>query len=305
MGHHHSHILPRSEYRIKAVKKAVWVTFAVNALLMGLKLIFGYTGHSDALVADGFHSLYDFASGLIILFFIPLAAKEPDAHHPYGHGKVETMVSLGIGLLLLAVAAGIAVEGVDAVTEALAGKELERPDVLTIIVTVVAILSKELLFRYSSAMGRKANSSALIANAWHERGDAISSIATLIGVSAAYFLGEKWRILDPVASLFIAVIIGLAAWRIVRPAVSDLLETSLPEDTVKLLFERIASVRGVRKVISIRSRKNGTVPVIDISISVDPENKVADTEIIVREIKEVVAATVEETPIISVETSCS
>lgn len=302
MAHNHSHTIPRNEYRKKTVRKAVLLAFAINALLMALKLIFGVTGHSDALVADGFHSLYDFASGLIILIFISKACKEPDDGHPYGHGKIETIISLGIGVLLLIVAFGIASAGISSVIDAISGKDLERPDAYTIIVALAAILAKEFLFRYNTAVGKKANSAALLANAWHERGDAISSIATLTGVCAAYFLGEKWRILDPVASLFIAVIIAVAAWRIVAPAIAALLDSSLPSETIKTIRERISAINGVNRIVSLKSRMNGPVPVLDIVIAVDPDSSAKKIHAIVRQIKETIDIISEETPIVTVET---
>lgn len=144
--------------------------------------------------------------------------------------------------MLLGVAIGIGVSGVNTILASIGGEILPRPDIYTIIVALVSIGAKELLYRYTIFTGRRINSSSLIANAWHHRSDAISSVATLIGVSAAYFLGEHWRILDPIASILIAVFIAISAIRIALPSVNELLERSLPAEIVKKAGETIISV---------------------------------------------------------------
>ena len=218
---------------LHTIRRVTLVGFWVNAVLMVLKIIFGIIGHSDALVADGVHSLSDFATDAIVLVFVGIAYKSADSSHPYGHGKFETFASLLIAVVLLGVAAGIGIAGAGSIMSSMRGATLPRPDIFTIIVALASIGSKEYLYRYTIHAGKRINSSSLIANAWHHRSDAISSIATLIGVSAAYFLGSQWRILDPVASIIIAVFIAVSAIQIALPSVNELLERSLPPDQVR------------------------------------------------------------------------
>lgn len=258
---------------------------------MVLKVFFGIVGHSDALVADGVHSLSDFATDVIVLVFVGIAYRSADPGHPYGHGKFETFASLLIALVLLGVAIGIGVSGVNTILASIGGEILPRPDIYTIIVALVSIGAKELLYRYTIFTGRRINSSSLIANAWHHRSDAISSVATLIGVSAAYFLGEHWRILDPIASILIAVFIAISAIRIALPSVNELLERSLPAEIVKKAGETIISVAGVRDYHRLRTRRNGHSMIIDTHIKVDPDINVAEGHRIATDVEKSLRAT--------------
>lgn len=256
---------------VAVIRHITWVGFWVNAVLMALKLFFGYYGHSDALVADGFHSLSDFGTDFIVLVFVGVAYKSADADHPYGHGKFETFASLLIAVALFIVAIGIGWGGVDSIIFFVKGGALPRPDVWTIIVALVSIAAKEWLFRITAAKGREIGSSALEANAWHHRSDAISSVATLIGVSGAYFLGAKFRILDPAASILIGVFIAFSAWKIARPSIDELLERALPPDEVDEIRGIILSVPGVLGLHKLKTRRAGHSAVIDVDIKVDPD----------------------------------
>lgn len=267
---------PTDRSEVKTIRHVTWVGFWVNAILMVLKIAFGLYGHSDALVADGIHSLSDFATDLIVLVFVGIAYKSADSEHPYGHGKFETFASLLIALILLVVAIGIGISGVKSISASIRGETLPRPDVWTLIVALLSIASKEYLFRYTVRIGKKINSGALIANVWHHRSDAISSIATLVGVSASFFLGEGWRILDPIASILIAIFIALSAIQIALPSINELLEKSLPPDQVKRAEEVIAGVPGVMAFHRLRTRRNGHSSIIDTHIKVNPLINVAE-----------------------------
>lgn len=270
---------------VKTIRHVTLVGFWVNAVLMVLKIVFGIVGHSDALVADGIHSLSDFATDAIVLVFVGIAYKHADSDHPYGHGKFETFASLLIALVLLCVAIGIGVAGVRTISSALRGETLIRPDILTLLVAIASIGSKEFLYRYTIIAGRRIGSSSLIANAWHHRSDAISSIATLIGVSAAYFLGEHWRILDPIASIVIAVFIAVSAVQIALPSVNELLERSLPPKQVQKAAAIIMNVAGVKAYHRLRTRRNGHSVIIETHIKVDPEINVAEGHRIASEVE--------------------
>ncbi len=256
---------------VKTIRKVTLVGFWINAALVALKLFFGYWGRSDALVADGYHSMSDFITDFIVIAFVTASYKKADSDHPYGHGKFETIATVLIGLILFGVGAFIGVEGVSTLIKYLKGETLTRPDIWTLYVAVASIALKEFCYRYTLAYGRKLNSSSLIANAWHHRSDAISSIATLIGVSFAIFLGSRWRVMDPIASIAIAVMIAVSAVKIAWPSLNELLEASLPEATVKQIREAIAAVPGVLKVHNLRARRNGHSYIIDVNIHVSPD----------------------------------
>jgi len=254
---------------LRLIRRVTWAGFHVNAVLMILKIVVGLYGHSDALVADGVHSMSDFATDFIVLIFVGIAYKSADSGHPYGHGKFETFASLIIGAVLMAVGVGIGISGLKTAKMCLDGEIITRPGAWALIVAVISIGSKELLYRYTMTAARKVDSPALRANAWHHRSDAISSIATLVGVGAAYFLGNRWIILDPIAAVLIAVFIIVSAIQICRPAIDELLDKSLLPDQMKNAEVAIMSVEGVRKFHRLRTHRNGRMIIIDVHIKVD------------------------------------
>lgn len=256
---------------VKIIRKVTLVGFWINAALVALKLFFGYWGKSDALVADGYHSMSDFITDFIVIAFVTASYKKADSDHPYGHGKFETIATVLIGLILFGVGAFIGVEGVSTLVRYLKGETLARPDIWTLYVAIASIAMKEFCYRYTISYGRKLNSSSLVANAWHHRSDAISSIATLIGVSFAIFLGAKWRVMDPIASVAIAIMIAVSAIKIALPSLNELLEVSLPEETIKKIKESIKAVPGVLRVHNLRARKNGHSYIVDVNIHVSPD----------------------------------
>ena len=256
---------------VRIIRHVTLVGFWINAALVALKLFIGYWGHSDALVADGYHSLSDFVTDFIVLWFVAVAYKKADRDHPYGHGKYETLASVLIGLILLMVAAFICVSGIMTVVDVVNGAVLPRPDVWTIVVAAVSIVAKELCYRYTARAADAIDSSSLKANAWHHRSDALTSIATVIGVSLAYGLGAPWRVLDPIVSVLISVFIAVSAVQIIRPSFRELLEGSLPEKQIRLIRDEIAAVPGVRRVHNLRSRRNGHSAIVDVNIHVDPD----------------------------------
>lgn len=255
---------------LKLIRKVTMVGFWINAVLVVVKLFFGYWGHSDALVADGYHSFSDFITDFMVLFFVGIAYKQADKEHPYGHGKYETIASVFIAVVLLLVAFGIGWGGITTIIGAIKGETIPKPDVWTIIVACLSIVLKEFCYRYTMRYAVKIDSSALKANAWHHRTDAISSIATLIGVTVAYTFGTVWRIIDPIASIVIAVFIGISAVNIAKPSINELLEISLPLHEIEEIHKLIKSVPGVLKVHNLRGRRNGHSIILDVNIHVDP-----------------------------------
>lgn len=271
---------------LSLIRKVTMVGFWINAALVIIKLFFGYWGSSDALVADGYHSLSDFITDFMVLYFVGVAYKKADSSHPYGHGKYETIGSFFIAIVLMLVAVGIGWGGITSIIGALNGHEIPRPDVWTIVVAGVSIAAKEFCYRYTMVYARKIGSSALKANAWHHRTDAISSVATIIGVSLAYALGDSWRIMDPIASIVIAVFIGISAIQIAKPSIGELLEVSLPIAQINNINNIIRSVNGVRRVHNLRARRNGHAIIVDVNVHVDPDITIREGHAIATDVEE-------------------
>ncbi|MDE7375918.1 MAG: cation diffusion facilitator family transporter [Muribaculaceae bacterium] len=256
---------------VKAIRHVTVVGIWINVALVVLKLFFGYWGQSDALVADGYHSMSDFVTDFIVIIFVAASYKKADHDHPYGHGKFETIATVLIGLILLGVGAFIGYEGAVTLIKAINGEVLPTPDIWTLYVAIASIALKEFCFRYTLKYGKKLDSPSLMANAWHHRSDAISSVATLVGVSLAIFLGHKWAIAAPIASILIAVMICVSAVKIAIPPLNELLEASLPPETITEMYRTISQVPGVLKAHNLRSRKNGHSYIVDVNIHVRPD----------------------------------
>ena len=185
--------------REKGIYKVTIVGSIVNFLLLVFKFFAGIAGHSAAMLADAVHSLSDFITDIVVIVFVRIAGKPEDKGHDYGHGKYETLATAIIGLLLLCVGFGIFWNGASSIYTFLRGGQLESPGVVALVAALVSIVSKEILYQYTVIQGKKLNSQAVIANAWHHRSDALSSIGTAIGIGGAILLGDHWRVLDPVA----------------------------------------------------------------------------------------------------------
>lgn len=260
-----------TDQREKTIYRVTIVGSVVNLLLVIFKFIAGVVGRSSAMVADAVHSLSDLISDVVVLVFVKVSSKPEDSDHAYGHGKYETLASVIVGVLLLLVGLGIFYDGAVSVVRFFRGEIIEQPGWLALVAAVVSIVAKEWLFRYTIGYARKVDSAALKANAWHHRSDAISSVATLIGVSFAIFLGARWRVMDPIASIAIAIMIAVSAVKIAWPSLGELLETSLPEATVSKIRKSISEVPGVLKVHNLRARRNGHSYIVDVNIHVSPD----------------------------------
>lgn len=264
------------EVREKEIYRVTLIGSAVNAVLIVLKFIAGFVGRSSAMVADAVHSLSDFVSDVIVLVFVKIAGKPKDKGHHYGHGKFETLATVIIGLLLIAAGIGLMINGIEAVLRSLNGELLERPTLLALIIAVVSIGAKEWLYRYTVKSGKKLNSQAVIANAWHHRSDAVSSIGTLIGISGAMFLGERWRILDPIAAIVVSILIIKSGYDVVKPSINDLLEASLPEETEKEIERLVMSVPGIEYIHNLRTRRIGNEIAVDLHAKMDGSLSLAE-----------------------------
>lgn len=252
------------EAREKEIYSVTLIGSAVNGILIVLKFVAGIVGRSSAMVADAVHSLSDFISDVIVLIFVKIAGKPKDKGHDYGHGKFETLATLLIGVLLIAAGIGLMYNGIESVVKSLNGESLPRPTMLALIVAVVSIVSKEWLYRYTIGKGKKLNSQAVIANAWHHRSDSVSSLGTLIGIAGAMFLGDRWRILDPIAAIVVSIFIIKSGYDIGKPCIEELLEASLPEDKEKEIMELVMSVPGIDYVHNMRTRRIGNEIAVDL-----------------------------------------
>ena len=262
--------------REKKAARVTWVGFFTNLLLSTAKIIAGVVGRSSAMIADGIHSLSDFITDFIVIIFIKISSKHEDSDHPYGHGKFETFATMLISFALFIVAIGIFYSGSVKIYEVLNGRVIERPTYLALIMAAVSIVVKEILYWYTIIVGRKIESSAVIANGWHHRSDAFSSIGTLIGISGAMFLGERWRILDPITSVIVGIFIIGVAYKLARPSIQELLEMSLPEEIEHSIEQKIQATPGVITFHHLRTRKNGNAFIIDMHIKVDPHSSIVE-----------------------------
>lgn len=263
-----SQISPRQSIRI--ARRVTWVGFWINAILGVAKIIAGILGRSGALIADGVHSFSDFASDLIVLLMVGISRRKPDTQHPFGHGKYETLATIILSAILIAVAGGIFWEGLRGTLDAIHGNTPPQPGLITLAICLLSILAKEWLYHYTVRAGRRIHSDAVIANAWHHRSDAFSSIATLIGIAGAIFLGPHWRILDPLAAMTVAVFIAVVGVRLAMPATRELLGVSLPPELLKTIQSTVASTDGVITYHHLRTAKSGADYIIDIHLKLDP-----------------------------------
>lgn len=189
-----------AEKREKEIYRVTLAGSVVNLLLLAFKFVAGFVGHSSAMIADAVHSLSDFITDVIVIVFVRIAGKPVDEDHEYGHGKYETLASVIVGIMLAVVGVGLAVNGVEKTIAFFKGEPLESPGMIALVAALLSILAKEVLYQYTVIRGRKLNSPALVANAWHHRSDAMTSIATLIGIGGAMLLGQRWNVLDPLAA---------------------------------------------------------------------------------------------------------
>lgn len=259
-----------TEIREKKIQNVTLWGALVNLILTGLKLLAGLFGHSAAMVADGLHSLSDLLSDAVVLIFTHISSKGKDRDHAFGHGKFETFATLIVSVMLVIVGAGLMKQGVTSIICILRGETIPSPGYIALVAAAVSILAKEILFRVTSKVGRTLNSPIVIANAWHHRSDAMSSIGSLVGIGGALLLGNKWTILDPLASCFISIAIIVVATKMGLPSISELLEASLPKDIEDDIRSIASAIPGVRNIHELKTRRNGMSYIIDAHILVDP-----------------------------------
>ena len=255
--------------RNKEIYKVTLVGGVVNVILLLFKFVAGILGHSAAMVADAVHSLSDFVTDVIVIVFVHISGKPKDKSHDYGHGKYETLAMTIIGVALLAVAIGIVYGGVTKIINWLNGEELQAPGMLALWAALLSVVLKEGVYRYSMIEARKLQSQAVEANAWHHRSDALSSVGTAIGIGGAIFLGQRWTVLDPVASVIVGLFIVKVAIFLLRDGSGTLTEQSLPDEVAPEILQLAGSVDGVYNPHSLCTRRIGNHYAIELHILMD------------------------------------
>ena len=255
--------------REKEIYRVTLLGGAVNVVLMLFKFVAGFFGHSAAMTADAVHSLSDFATDLVVLAFVRISHKPKDKDHDYGHGKYETLATTLIGVALIAVALGILVEGAKKIALWAQGGTLSQPGMLALWAALISILLKEVIFQYTNRKAKKLNSQAMEANAWHHRSDALSSIGTAIGIGGAIIGGERWAVLDPIASIVVGAFIVKVAVGLLRTGVGDLMEQSLPDEVENEILDIVKSVSDVKEPHELCTRRIGNHYAIEMHILMD------------------------------------
>lgn len=252
--------------RVKEVYKVTFKGSVVNMVLILLKFLAGIFGHSAAMIADAIHSLTDFATDVIVVVFVRLGNRPVDKGHDYGHGKYETLATAIIGIALFCVGVMVCCSGVVKVIHALGGEQLEQPGVVALLAAVISILLKEWAYRFTVSVGKRLHSEAVVANAWHHRSDALSSVGTMVGIGGAIVLGPNWAVLDPLAAIVVSVFIIKASYVIIVQAVSELTDASLPEQIEDEIVQIVESEEGVCGLHNLRTRRIGSSFCIEMHV---------------------------------------
>ncbi len=255
-------------------KETYRVTIAgsiINILLLVFKFAAGILGHSAAMIADAIHSLTDFVTDAIVLVFVRLGSKPTDHDHDYGHGKYETLASAIIGVSLLVVGMMICYSGVTKTYHAMCGEPLQQPGFIALAAAVASVVLKEWAYRFTVRVGRRCHSEAVVANAWHHRSDALSSVGTTVGIGGAIILGEKWAVLDPLTAIVVSFFIMKAAWSVLSKAVGELTDGSLPKETEDEIEKIVSEDKDVSVVHNLCTRRIGNRIAIEMHVRMPGE----------------------------------
>ena len=240
----------------------------VNITLSTLQLIVGIFGRSSAMIADAIHSFSDLITDSIIIISLQITKKPADESHNYGHGKVETLASTLVSIALILVGFTIFNLGLKKTILVFNEELLTKPSMFALYLIIFSIIAKEMLYRVTFKAGQKSGSTALMANAWHHRSDAFSSIATLIGISGAIFLGPKWYFLDPLAAIIISFFILKIGLQLLSKSINELLEATLPPEINEKILKIVTSVQESKNPHNVKTRRIGRNIAIDLHIKV-------------------------------------
>ena len=268
--------LSSSDRRIDDICRITWLGAFVNLLLVAVKFVAGIAGLSAAMVADAIHSLSDLATDAIVIIFVKLSNKPADSDHDYGHGKYETFATLIIGTLLAIVGIGMMWGGGEKILDIFSGTMIPTPGWTAFAAGIASIVAKETIFQYTMHAARRTHSNTLAANAWHHRSDALSSVGTCAGIGGAIILGNDWVILDPLAAVVVSVIVTVSALKIMRTAVNELLEKSLPENIERDILDIVAEDTILQNVHHLRTRAIGSIYTIDMHVRMPGDMTLSD-----------------------------
>lgn len=269
--------------------KVTFVTLVgsvVNIILTVFKIFAGVLGRSTAMIADGIHSLSDLLSDIVVIVFVKISAKGRDKDHDYGHGKFETFATLIISLMLIVVAVNLMSGGINKIRQILDGGEVSSPGMIALWAAVASIVLKEILYRYTIIQGKALNSPMMIANAWHHRSDALSSVGSLLGIAGAIFLGDKFVILDPITGCVISIFILVMAVKMSVPAIKELLDVSLPDDVEEKIEATAKSVKGVVDLHELKTRREGPGIIMEGHLVLDSEISLKEAHDISKKVEE-------------------
>ncbi|MCK9159392.1 MAG: cation diffusion facilitator family transporter [Bacteroidaceae bacterium] len=255
--------------RERGIFKVTILGSLVNLFLLIIKFFAAFVGNSAAMLADAIHSFSDFITDLIVLVFSSISSKPQDKGHDYGHGKYETMATVIIGLALFAVGLGIFFDGSLSIYKFAMGSPIKAPGMIAFIVALFSIILKEWLYRYTIKKGKILNSQPVVANAWHHRSDAFSSIGTALGIGGAILFGEHWRVLDPIAAVVVSILIIRLSVLLLIPCIGELLEQSLPDTVEEEIMKALTSFPGVSDPHHLRTRRIGSYYAIEVHVRMD------------------------------------
>jgi len=288
MSHSHSTLGHSRELRYKEVRRVTLIGSAVDLSLGIAKIGGGYVATSQALIADGVHSLSDLATDIIVLYAAKHSHREADEEHPYGHGRIETVATVALGIALVLVAIGI---GIDAIDRLFNIERLMQPTVLALYIALVSVITKEFIYHFSMRIARKYRSEMLKANAWHSRTDAISSIIVVIGVIGS-MAGLNY--LDAIAAVGVAMMIAKIGWDLTFQSLRELIDTGLDPERVALIRNTIMDVNGVQALHVLRTRRMGGDALVDVHIQVNPNLSVSEGHHISEQVREQVVQSIDE-----------
>ena len=269
-GSHHEPVFVQSDARYQDARRVTLVGAAVNIFLSVIKIVAGWLGSSHALIADGIHSLSDLATDVVVLVAAKHGSKDADEEHPYGHGRIETLATVVLGIVLILVAFGI---GYDAVRRLFQPEQLLLPGILALSAAIISVLVKEALYHYTVAVAKKLRSNLLRANAWHHRSDAVSSVVVVVGVIGS-MAGLAY--LDAIASVVVAVMVAKIGWDLGWNSIHELIDRGLEQADVENIREMIMAVDGVRAMHDLRTRRMGGNAFVDVDVLVDPSLTVSE-----------------------------
>lgn len=258
-----------ADSREKKIYRVTIIGAIVNLFLIIFKFIAGFVGNSGAMIADAVHSFSDFITDIIVIVFVKISSKPKDEDHNYGHGKYETLATAVVGICLIAAGILIFVNGVSTIMDIISGEQVVKPSGLALLAALLSIACKEIVYQYTYRVGKALNSQAVIANAWHHRSDALSSIGTALGIGGAILLGGKWTVLDPIAAIVVSFFIVKVAVKLLRPCINELTEEALPKSVDDEIIRIVEEEDGVSHPHHIMTRRIGNNIAVEMHVRVD------------------------------------